>query len=188
MHKNFEAVGDMADWPTNVPGKPTQAAVFGMYQEKKGKRFELLWTGKFPDLEPALYWAAKKEIQAVRKDKWMMASRVVWQHDLTPEQAAEVARKTMEPQVDAAIMTLKGGGAAVDIGPGPMRVVRPDESVPRYMEIAPEGGGDPLASFALPAQPLPEALRDLLNQGPEPDEDLWLPPDPRRPPPGPKAP
>lgn len=63
-----------------------------------------------------------------------------------------------------------------------MRVVRPDESVPRYLEILPEDGGDPLASFALPAQPLPEVVRDLIDNGP--GEDLWLPPDPRRP--GPK--
>ena len=182
MHKNFEAVGNMADWPKNERGKPTQAAVFGMYHEKKGKVFELLRTGKFPDLEPALYWAAKKEIQMVRRDKWMMASRVVWQHDLTPEQAAEVARRSMEPQVDAAIKSLKGG-AGVDLGPGPMRVVGPDEEVPRYLEIVPEDGVEPLASFALPPQPVPQELRDIFEA---PPEDLWLPSDPRRPRPRPQ--
>ena len=64
VHKQFEAAANMADWPPNEPNKPTQAAVFGVYHPKKGKAFEILWTGQFPDLEPALYWAAKKEIEA----------------------------------------------------------------------------------------------------------------------------
>src|SRR3954454_3160217 len=110
MHEQFEAVGDMADWPKNVHGKPTQAAVFGLYQPTRGKCFELLWTGKFPDLEPALYWAAKKEMEAVRKGKWMMASRIVWQHDLEPEAAVAVARKQMEPQMNAALKGMRSGG------------------------------------------------------------------------------
>ena len=178
MPTNFEAGGDMAEWPKNVPGKPTQAAVFGLYHQKKGKHFELLWTGQFPDLEPALYWAAKKEMQAVRKGKWMVASRVVWQHELAPEQAVEVARKQMEPQFDAAVKALNRG-EEVDLGPGPMRMIGPDENVPRYVEIVPPDGGDPVASFALPAGPIPEELRDIFEP---PDEtDLWLPPDPRKP-------
>jgi|tagenome__1003787_1003787.scaffolds.fasta_scaffold19838896_1 hypothetical protein len=177
MSNQFEVVGDMADWPKNVPGKATQAAVFGVYHPKKGKCFEVLWTGQFPDLEPALYWAAKKEMQAVRKDKWIMASRLVWQHELTPEQALAVARKQMEPQVDQALRAYRSGGD-VEIGPGPMRVVEPDEAVPRYVELVKQGEDDPIASFVVP----PEA-----QSGPDngPPESMWAPPDPRKPRPRP---
>ena len=150
MSNQFEAVGDMKDWPPNEPSKPTQAAVFGVFHPKKGKRFEILWTGKFPELEPALYWAAKKEMETVRKGKWLMASRVVWQHDLTPEQAVAAVRKQMEPQVDRALRQYKSG-ADIEIGSGPMRTVGPDEDVPRLVEILPaDGEGDPLASFVMP--------------------------------------
>ena len=160
MHKQFEAVGDMADWPKNVAGKPTQAAVFGVYHSTRGKSFEVLWTGQFPDLEPALYWAAKKEVEAVRKGKWMMACRVAWQHDLTPEQALAVARKDMEPQVERALRSYASGGE-VDLGAGPMREVRPGEA-DRYVEIVPtdDPGADPLGSFIWP-------------------KDSHIPPDPR---------
>ena len=161
----FEAVGDMADWPRNEPNKPTQAAVFGMYHPKKGKCVEMLWTGKFPDLQPALYWAAKKEVEAVRKGKWMMASRVVWQHDLTPEQAVAVIRKEMEPQVDRALGQYRSG-ADIDIGTGPMRAVGPDEDVPRIVEILPaDGEGDPLASFVIPPKD-PPARRQQEGEPP----------------------
>ena len=150
MHNQFEAVGDMADWPKNVPGKPTQAAVFGLYHSTRGKSFEVLWTGQFPDLEPALYWAAKKEIEAVRKGKWVMACRVAWQHDLTPDQALAVARKDMEPQVERALRSSASGGE-VDLGAGPMRQVRPGEA-DRYVEIVPtdDPEADPLGSFIWP--------------------------------------
>src|SRR4051812_6790093 len=106
MDQQFEAVGDMKDWPPNVAGKATQAAGFGVFHPKKGKRFEMLWTAKFPDLEPAMYWAAKKEMEAVRKGKWMMASRLLWQHELTPEQALEVIKREMGPQVDRALRSM----------------------------------------------------------------------------------
>jgi hypothetical protein len=150
MTTPFEAVGDVKDWPRNEPNKSSQAAVFGVYHPKKGMRWEILWTGKFPELQPALYWAAKKEMEAVRKGKWLMASRVVWQHDLTPEQAVATVRKQMEPQVDRALGQYRGG-RDIDIGSGPMRTVGPDEDVPRLVEILPPGGdGDPLASFVIP--------------------------------------
>ena len=176
MDNQFEFAGDMSNWPKNVAGKPTQAAVFGVYHPKKGKRFEVLWTGQFPDLEPALYWAAKKEVQAVRKDKWIMASRVIWQHDLTPEQALAVARKQMEPQVDQALRSYRSGGD-IDIGAGPMRVVGPDEPVSRYVEITAPGSDEPIASFMVPPG-------DTAGDPPEP---LWAPADPRPPRPPPPA-
>jgi hypothetical protein len=91
----LEGAGDLESWPPNRPGKPTQVAVFGMYHPKKGKCCEILWTGQFPDLEPAMYWGAKKEMEAVRKGKWYIASRVLWQHELTSEQAVEAARQKM---------------------------------------------------------------------------------------------
>lgn len=147
MGNQFEAVGDMADWPENVPGKPTQVLVVGVYHPKRGKAFEMLWTGQFPDLEPAMYWAAKKEMQAVRKGKWMLACRVLWQHDLTPEQALEGLKKTMTPQLDRVLQSYRGG--EVDLGPGPMRVVRPDENVAKYVEIA-DKSGNTIQSFVVP--------------------------------------
>jgi hypothetical protein len=173
MHNQFEAVGDMADWPKNVAGKPTQAAVFGLYHPKKGRKFELLWTGKFPDLEPALYWAAKKEIEAVRKGKWMMASRVAWQHDLEPEQAVAVARKQMEPQMNAALKAMRSGGD-IDIGDGPMRQIGPNDGAPKYVEIVPNDSDDPIASFIVPADQMPPSMPADLPP------DLWAPADPRR--------
>src|SRR5438046_427902 len=103
MPPTFEASGNMADWPANEHGKPTQAAVFGLFHPNKGKTCQLLWTGQFPDLQPAMYWAAKKEVEACRKGKWIIASRVLWQHDLTPEQAVDVAAKQMMPQLDEAL-------------------------------------------------------------------------------------
>src|SRR5690242_5704472 len=120
MNEQFEAAGDMKDWPKNERGKPTQAAVFGVFHPKKGKRFEILWTGKFPDLEPAMYWAAKKEMEAVRKGKWMMSSRLLWQHELTPEQALEVVKREMGPQVDRALGSMASARtpADFDIGAG----------------------------------------------------------------------
>ena len=168
MTTPFEAVGDVKDWPRNEPGKPSQAAVFGVYHPK-GKRWEILWTGRFPELEPALYWAAKKEMEAVRKGKWVMASRVVWQHDLTPEQAVAAVRKQMEPQVDRALGQYRSG-RDIDIGSGPMRTVGPDEDVPRLVEILPPGGErDPLASFVIPprsSSPHPLARRQQSGEPP----------------------
>jgi hypothetical protein len=165
MHNQFEAAGDMADWPKNVHGKPTQAAVFGLYHSTRGKRFEVLWTGKFPDLQPALYWAAKKEVEAVRKGKWMMACRVAWQHDLEPEQALEAARRQMEPQIDAAMRGYASDGE-FDIGAGPMCPVRPGES-DRYMEILPPDGDDPIGSFILPRDgPIPSDPRPPRPRNP----------------------
>lgn len=67
MDNQFEATGNMKDWPRNIHGKRTRAAVFGLFRPKKGKRFEILWTGDFPDLQPAMYWAAKKGMEACRK-------------------------------------------------------------------------------------------------------------------------
>ena len=170
MNPQFEATGNFDDWPPNEHGKPTQAAVFGVFHPDKGKVFELLWSGSFPDLEPALYWAAKKEMEAVRKGKWMMASRVAWQHGLTPEEALAAVRKQMEPQIDHALRSYAESGD-VDLGSGPMRTIGPDEPVPRYVEITPtrDDEADPLASFVLPAP------------GSGPPSLPHIPRDPRRP-------
>ena len=138
MSMNFEASGDLSNWPKNVPGKATQAAVFGLVHHDRGRVCEILWTGQFPDLEPAMYWAAKKEVQAVRRGGWMVASRVLWQHGLAPEQAVKAAQKVMEPQLDRA---LAAGpfGAADALGPGPMRPVDHDKVAGHYVEIDTNG-------------------------------------------------
>jgi hypothetical protein len=150
MDHHFEAAGDMESWPPNERGKPTQAAVFGAYHLTRGRVREILWTGKFPDLEPAMYWAAKKEVQAVRKDKWVVASRVLWQHELTPEQAVEVAYQQMQPQLDHALRAMRdhNDDATLDIGTGPMRAVKPDDGEGLYIEATPPGQEDTDNSLA----------------------------------------
>ena len=165
MDEQFEAAGDMKDWPRNVAGEPTQAAVFGVYHPKKGKAFELLWCGQFPDLEPAMYWAAKKEVEAVRKGKWEMASRLLWQHELTPEQALEVVKREMGPQVDRALGSMQSAASPdqIDIGTGPMRMVRPGEA-PRYVEISSNATGETLGSFIVPPDDEGEG-EDPLRRG-----------------------
>ena len=167
MDKQFEAAGDLSDWPKNEHGKPTQAAVFGVFHPTKGKRFEILWTGTFPDLQPAMYWAAKKEMEAVRKGKWMMASRLLWQHGLTPEQALEVVEREMGPQVDRALRSMHSAHspAEIDIGSGPMRLVDPTKQE-RYVEISHESDPDgTVASFIVPPEPPePEDPEDLPRQ------------------------
>jgi hypothetical protein len=109
IRPNFEAAANFEEWPPNLPGKPTQVAVFAVYHPKKGKCCDTLWTGKFETLDKAMYWGAKKELEAVRKLKYMIASRVIWQHDLTPEQAVATAYKKAEGQLDAAIRAWQGG-------------------------------------------------------------------------------
>jgi hypothetical protein len=131
---NFEATGNLADWPKNVPGKPTHVAVMGVFHPNKGKTCEVLWTGEFPDLEPAMYWAAKKEIQAIRKGKWNIATRVLWQHDLTPEQAVQTVYNDMEPQIDR---MMKGFHAGIvgELGAGLMKPIDPQDVKGYYVEI-----------------------------------------------------
>lgn len=155
MSTQFEASGNMDDWPKNEPGKPTQAAVFGLYHSTTGRKFQMLWTGKFPELEQAMYWAAKKEVEAIRKGKWVMASRVLWQHDLTPEQAVETARKQMEPQLDRALSAAQNGDEEIDIGAGPLQEVDPEQAHGYYIEAAPEGDSDadPLSAWLLSLDP-----------------------------------
>ena len=167
----------MADWPPNVAGKATQAAVFGVYHPTKGRSAEMLWTGQFPDLQPALYWAAKKEIEAVRKGKWIMASRVVWQHDLAPEKAVEVAVKQMAPQVDLALRGVASDSEEIDIGTGPLRMVDPNEAADRYVEITSPDREDPIASFSVPKdEPIFDRPDLPLSH---PPETRWAPDDPR---------
>jgi hypothetical protein len=154
MSNQFEAGGDMAGWPPNVQGKPTQAAVFGCVDRNGRKRCQILWTGQFPDLQPALYWAAKKEMAAVRKEKWAIASRVAWQHELTPEQAVEHCFKVMEPQLDRARGYLERGDDSeeFDVGEGPMKPIDPGSAKEVYVELVPtdDPTSDPLASFIAP--------------------------------------
>ena len=179
MDKQFEAGGDITDWPPNVPGKPTQAAVFGCYHPTRGKVCEILWTGSFPNLEPAMYWAAKKEMQAVRKEKWVMASRVLWQHELTPEQAVRVCFKHMEPQLDRALGGLKKTGE-FDVGEGPMKAIKPGEAKEYYVEVADRKTDETLASFVAPAPPQGVPFADLSGSDDEDETPFqWIPNDPR---------
>jgi hypothetical protein len=150
---NFEAGGDISEWPKNEPGKPTQVAIFGIgHPEKGAKAFEMLWTGKFPDLDQAMYWGAKKEMQAMRKGKWMAASRVLWQHNLTPEQAVAAVYTQMQPQLDRAMASAELGGAP-DIGEGPMKPIDYSKAKGLYVEVADPSnpdGPDPIEPFFVP--------------------------------------
>ena len=167
---NFEAAGDINEWPKNEPGRPTQVAVFGIgHPEKGGKAFEILWTGKFPDLDQAMYWGAKKEMQAVRKLKWMSASRVLWQHGLSPEQAVAAVYKQMQPQLDRATASAELGGAP-DIGEGPMKPVDYSKVKGFYVELEGPDGKDAIEPFFVP-------LEDLPQDDGEPDDHI--PNDPR---------
>ena len=180
MDKHFEAAGNMGSWPPNERGKPTQAAVFGAYHLTRGRVREILWTGKFPDLEPAMYWAAKKEVQAVRKDKWVVASRVLWQHELTPEQAVNVAYKQMQPQLDHALRAMREeeGAGPIDIGTGPMKTLNPGDAEGYYIEATPPGQSDtddPLAWWVtekgVTGPPLPEPPTSYIPRDPRDAED-----------------
>ena len=154
MANQFEAGGNMAAWPPNQPGKPTQAAVFGCVDRNRRKRCQILWTGQFPQLDTALYWAAKKELAAVRKDKWVMVSRVAWQHELTPEQAVDHCYKQMEPQIDRAMghITRTDSFDGLDVGEGPMQPIDPMRASQVYVEVVPidDPTSDPLATFLAP--------------------------------------
>ena len=182
---NFEASGNIANWPKNVPGKPTQVAVFGMYHPKKGKVCEILFTAKFPELEPAMYWAAKKELEAVRKGTWMMASRVLWQHELTPEQAVEAVRKQMEAQVDRVIDAAESG-AAPDLGDGPMQPVDPSKVDGYYVEVSGPDGNDVMPPFIVPPDQIGDVAKFFEPLHDDDDGDMpdgpaeWVPRDPRR--------
>jgi hypothetical protein len=138
----FEASGNFDEWPKNIPGKPTQVAVFGLHHPTKGKTCEILFTAKFPDLETAMYWAAKKEVHAIRKGKWYVASRVLWQHELTPEQAVETARKQIEPQMERA---LNGSDDVFDVGP--LKSIDPSKVQGYYVETEDRDGNDPIDPF-----------------------------------------
>jgi hypothetical protein len=184
MNGQFEAGGNVQSWPPNVAGKATQAAVFGCMHSTRGKCCEILWTGTFPDLDPALYWAAKKEMAAVRKDKWIVASRVVWQHELTPEQAVAACYKMMEPQLDRAVKGVEHATRSddFDIGEGPMEPIKPEDAKQLYVELVPAGDdqADPIASFVAPGPGSPDWL-SAWGLDDEDDNDVpvtWLPEDP----------
>ncbi|HSV15301.1 MAG TPA: hypothetical protein VLI90_13660 [Tepidisphaeraceae bacterium] len=125
---NFEASGDFADWPKNERGKPTQVAVFGMHHLRTGKEFELLWTAQFPDLDKAMYWAAKKELEVIKRLGWSVARRVLWQHDLSPEAAVAAAYARMRPQMESALRATRDGydpALAMDSGGDPNAPLKP---------------------------------------------------------------
>jgi hypothetical protein len=150
----LEAAGDLESWPPNEPGKATQVAVFGMYHPNKGKCCVVLWTGQFPSLEAAMYWGAKKELEAVRKGKWYIASRVLWQHELSPEQAVDACRKKMQAQVDDAIAHFhRGDMPTLTQVPGGLRPILPGDGHARLVEIEdPDSPGDSLSAW-IPAKP-----------------------------------
>ncbi len=164
---NFEAASNIDAWPPNEAGKATQAAVFGVGPGPGGKGFrcEILWTAKFPDLEPAIYWAAKKEVQLMKGGQWPMASRVVWQHDMTPEQAVAVIRERMRPHIAEHIRRsgldpdelLNGaadnnGALDLDLGMGPLKPVDFTQDKDYYVEIVDEKNPDapPIFSGIVP--------------------------------------
>jgi hypothetical protein len=186
MSHQFEAAGNIESWPPNVPGKPTQAAVFGCMHPARGKCCEILWTATFDDLDAALYWAAKKEMAATRRDKWIMASRVVWQHDLTAEQAVAACFKLMEPQLDRAAKGIEHAISSedFDIGEGPMKPINPADAEKMYVEVVPadDDQADPIASFVAPGPGSPDWLSAWGVDGEEDgDNDVpveWLPNDP----------
>jgi hypothetical protein len=129
-------------------------AVFGMYHPKKGMCCEVLWTGKFPALDTAMYWGAKKELEAVRKGKWYIASRVLWQHELTPEQAVEGARQKMQPQVDRAIADFKRGSTPSFVEmPDGLRPIRPGDGHGMLIEIEDPKNPDDVIRAYLPPDP-----------------------------------
>jgi hypothetical protein len=180
---NYEYSGDMSDWPRNESGKPTQAAVFGVMHPQRGKVCEILWTGQFPDLEPAMYWAAKKEMHAVRKDKWIMATRVLWQHGLTPEEAVQSCFKNLSPQIDDALKAIEND-EEYEGGPG-MMPVDPTKAQGYYVEVVDKNDeeGDPLASFIAPP-PANDVEIEWLTGGSkdkEADAGDHIPNDPREP-------
>ena len=185
MGHQFEAGGNIESWPPNVAGKPTQAAVFGCMHPARGKCCEILWTATFDDLDSALYWAAKKEMAATRKDKWIMASRVVWQHGLTPEQAVAACFKLIEPQLDRAARSVEQGKGAtdLDIGEGPMKPINLADAQKMYVELVPadDDQADPIASFVAPDPGSPDWLSAWGIDDEEDDNDVrveWLPNNP----------
>ena len=185
MGHQFEAGGNIESWPPNVAGKPTQAAVFGCMHPARGKCCEILWTATFDDLDAALYWAAKKEMAATRRDKWIMASRVVWQHDLTAEQAVAACFKLMEPQLDRAARSVEQGTSAtdLDIGEGPMKPINLADAKQMYVELVPAGDdqADPIASFVAPGPGSPDWLSAWGIDDEEDGNDVpleWVPSDP----------
>lgn len=170
MATHFEGTANIEAWPPNVPGTLTHVAVFGLYHLERGKTCEILWTGDFPDLQPAMYWAAKKEIEAVRKGKWQVASRVLWQHDLTPEQAVKACRKQVEPQMDRALSAAQEGDEP-DFGDGPVKKVDPRTAEAVYVEAHTKDGVDLFQGF------LPRGAFD--DDGDDDGRTLNIPLDPR---------
>ena len=59
---------------------------------------------------------------------------VVWQHDLTPEQAVEIAYQTMRPQMENAIGKAERGEAPT-LGEGPMKPVDYENVDDVYIEV-----------------------------------------------------
>ena len=135
-----EFAGNNSAWPPNVPGKPTQLAVFAIGVRKGNPIYEITFTATYPDLDKAMYWGAKKEIEVIKAKKFTIASRVIWQHDLTAEQAVAEMWQTMEPQVRRALSASSVGGTLASLGEGPMKPVDYASSEGIYIEF---DGPDP---------------------------------------------
>jgi hypothetical protein len=148
----IESSGNSSNWPKNVPGKPTQLAVFGIEQLPDGQlRYEVTFTGRFPDLERAMYWGAKRELEALRRGKFAVASRILWQHELTPEAAVAEMFADMAPQVRRALGAADVGfdpAAAMFDGPGPMRPVDYSKVEGIYVEAV-----EPASPKFMPSDP-----------------------------------
>ncbi len=142
-----EGSGDNAAWPKNVPGRPTQLAVFGVERHAGGLRYEMTFTGRFPDLDKAMYWGAKKEVEVMRRHRFEMASRVIWQHELTPEAAVAEMYAQMEPQLLRALVAgdvgFDVGSALFDDPTGPMKPI--DYSKVDQVYLAVDGPDGPVA-------------------------------------------
>jgi hypothetical protein len=161
--------------------------VFGCMHPERGKCWEILWTAKFDDLDAALFWAAKKEMQATRRDKWIIASRVAWQHELTPEEAVGACFKLVEPQLERVCKSVEQGATSaseLDIGEGPMKAIDLADAEKMYVELVPEGDdqAEPIASFVAPGPGSPDWLAAWgIDDGEGGDNDVpveWVPVDP----------
>jgi len=122
---------------------------------------------------------------AVRKDKWIMASRVVWQHELTAEQAVAACYKMMEPQLDRAVKGIEHATSSddFDIGEGPMKPIDLNDAKQIYVELVPanDDQADPIASFVAPGPGSPDWLSAWGVDDVEDENDVpvtWVSKDP----------
>ena len=160
---HFEGAGDLDEWPRNVPSKPTQVAVFGLLPPEKRRVLQNALDRPVPG-PPARDVLGREEGTGSRaQGKWYIASRVLWQHELTPEQAVEAARRKMQPQVDQAVAEFKRGGVpSITEVPGGLRPVRPGDGHGLLVEIEDlDNPGDPLSAWFPSGTPQAQAPRQM---------------------------